>query len=85
MFNSPWRTISVGEVYETERTILILSLFGLFDDQLRLSRLIESGSSRLPNLFPCGGREYGRSSFKVSASERLGEDVERWRLNQADR
>jgi hypothetical protein len=54
MFNSPWRTISVGEVYETERTILILSLFGLFDDQLRLSRLIESGSSRLPNLFPCG-------------------------------
>jgi hypothetical protein len=54
MFNSPWRTISGGEVYETEGAILILSLFGLFDDQLRISRLIESGSSRLPNLFPCG-------------------------------
>jgi len=50
MFNSPWRTISVGEVYETAEAIPILSLFGLFDDQLRISRLIESGSSRLPNL-----------------------------------
>lgn len=44
MFNSPWRTISVGEVYETEGVILILSLLGSFDDQLRISRLIESGS-----------------------------------------